>query len=116
MGEEKIETILQEHNIRYEKEKVFSDFHFNDITNSHPRFDFYLPDYNLIIEYDGEQHFKEARGSKFKDSTLQDRQQKDMQKNQYCDEKGINLLRIPYTDLNLITLQLIQERSGILFD
>lgn len=116
IGEEKIETILQEHNIKYEKEKVFTDLHFNDIQSSHPRFDFYLPDYNLIIEYDGEQHFKETSGSKFKNSTLQERQQKDMRKNQYCNEKGINLLRIPYTDLNLITLQLIEERSGIQFD
>ena len=52
---------------------MFTDFHFNELKNSHPRFDFYLPDYNLIIEYDGEQHFKEVRGSKFKDSTLKDR-------------------------------------------
>lgn len=39
-----------------------------------------------------------------------------MWKNQYCNEKGINLLRIPYTDLNLITIRLIEERSGIQFD
>lgn len=116
MGEEKIETILQENSICYEKEKVFTNFHFDDIQQSHPRFDFYLPDYNLIIEYDGEQHFKEVTGNKFKSSSLKDRQSKDLQKNKYCEEQGINLLRIPYTDLHLITLQLIEERSGIKFD
>lgn len=44
-------------NVSFEKEKTFIDC-VNPKTNFLLRFDFYLPDYNIIIEYDGEQHFK----------------------------------------------------------
>jgi hypothetical protein len=40
-------------NITYEKEKAFSDLHFDNNINSHPRFDFYIPAQNIIIEFDG---------------------------------------------------------------
>jgi hypothetical protein len=37
---------LQENNISFVKEKVFSDF-------ANRRYDFYLPQYNRLIEFDG---------------------------------------------------------------
>lgn len=64
------------------------------------RFDFYLPDYNLFIEYDGEQHFKptEYHGNDFEANMndLLKRQKYDQIKNKYCEDNNINLLRIPY--------------------
>jgi hypothetical protein len=66
-------------------------------------FDFYLPDYNLCIEYDGLQHFKpvnyfggiNAFNLQIKNDSL---------KNKYCLENQIKLLRIKYTDFKNIEL------------
>jgi len=60
-------------------------------------FDFYLPNYNLCIEYDGQQHFimNEYFGGE-KDFLL--RQKHDEIKNSFCKENDINLLRISYKD------------------
>ena len=52
-GEQKIIQILQENNILFEKEKTFENCFYPD-TGGMCRFDFYLPDYNILIEYDGE--------------------------------------------------------------
>ena len=64
------------------------------------RFDFYLPEYNLFIEYDGEQHFKPTRlYAKTDDEAMENFkkiQEHDSIKNKYCEDNKINLLRIPY--------------------
>ena len=55
IGEQNIELLLKENNISYIKE-----FKFNDLGLY--RFDFYLPEYNRLIEFDGKQHFQECGG------------------------------------------------------
>lgn len=64
------------------------------------RYDFYLPDYNLIIEYDGEQHYFSVNFGGWDELTLQRKfneiQEHDHIKTQYCIDNNINLLRIPY--------------------
>lgn len=66
-------------------------------------FDFYLPDYNLCIEYDGLQHFKPVNYfGGIKSFNLQIKN--DSLKNKYCLENQIKLLRIKYTDFNNIEL------------
>lgn len=59
-------------------------------------FDFYLPQHNLIIEYDGEHHFRpmEMWGGELKFHVIQEN---DNIKNEYCRNKNITLLRLPYT-------------------
>ena len=52
IGEKNIENILKDNNISYEKEKIFSNFIYSN-TGGRPRFDFYLPDFNRLIEFDG---------------------------------------------------------------
>ena len=52
-----IEEILKESKINYIKQKTFNGC-INPETGYKLRFDFYLPDYNCCIEYDGIQHFK----------------------------------------------------------
>ena len=64
-------------------------------------FDFYLPAYNLCIEFDGEQHFKSIKhfgGEK----RLSIQKIKDNIKTEYCKNNNIKLLRIPYYDFNNI--------------
>jgi len=72
-------------------------YRFNDCKNIKPLpFDFYLPDYNLCIEYDGQQHFKkiEMWGGI---NSLEKQQINDKIKTNYCINNNIVLLRINYT-------------------
>lgn len=60
-------------------------------------FDFYLPKYNLCIEFDGKQHYNniEKWGG---DEALQDRMKNDKIKNNFCFENKIHLLRIRFDE------------------
>lgn len=63
-------------------------------------FDFYLQDYNLCIEYDGEQHYNShfyETMPKNPLSTFENTIKHDKMKTEYCIKNNINLLRIPYT-------------------
>lgn len=59
-------------------------------------FDFYLPDYNMYIEYDGRQHFESIDywgGEK----SLENRKIRDKEKDDYVTSVGATIIRIPYT-------------------
>lgn len=68
------------------------------------RFDFYLPDYNTIVEFDGLQHFSSVPLWDGREG-LEDRQERDKLKNKYCKKKKIILKRIPYWDLENLTIE-----------
>ena len=95
-GVKKIIKILDDEKISYKMEHTFNDCKYKKLL----RFDFYLPDYNCCIEYDGEQHFKE---STFFREDLKEIQKRDNIKNEYCKQNDIKLIRIPYTDLKRIS-------------
>lgn len=70
-------------------------------TNLPLRFDFYLPDHNLLIEYDGQAHYKKVNysGSLTENemkSRLKRTNQLDKIKDQYAIDNEYDLLRIPY--------------------
>lgn len=95
IGEAKIQKILDENNINYLKEYIIKGYKY--------RYDFYLPNYNILIEYDGKQHFdkpKSGWGKEF-ESILQ----RDKEKNKLAFENNFILIRIPYTYLEDIKLQ-----------
>lgn len=91
-GEYFIEQVLSKYGITYETQKCFSDCFYKATLS----FDFYLPAYNILVEYDGEQHFNPipAWGGK---ERFKIQQKRDAIKNQYCQDNGIMLLRLPYT-------------------
>lgn len=92
-GEKEIKNYLLENNILFEKQKTF-----DKCRNIKPLpFDFYLFDYNLCIEFDGEQHFKiiEYFGG-YKNFLI--RKNNDKIKNKFCKINKINLLRIKYNE------------------
>jgi hypothetical protein len=92
-GEKKIINILDEFNVNYTHQKKFDDCK-NIFCLA---FDFYIEEYNLIIEYDGKQHFEPV--SFFGGEEKFNKQKKnDDIKNNYCKEKNINLLRIRYDE------------------
>lgn len=61
------------------------------------RFDFYIPDMNTCIEYDGIQHF-EPVGNFGGEETFEYTKKNDALKNKFCDVHGIKLIRVPYTE------------------
>jgi len=104
MGEMLIKKILDDKNIKYESEKKFK----NCKNIFELPFDFYLPIYNICIEFDGEQHFKPIKyfGGKKEFKKLQKR---DQIKNEYCKNNNIHLVRIKYDES-------INEKLKYLFD
>lgn len=92
IGVQRIITILKKNNISYELEKKF-DTCISPKGNCLP-FDFYLPDYNILIEYDGQQHFKISFGQD--ENKLIKQKEYDKIKNEWCKNNNIHLIRIPY--------------------
>lgn len=64
-------------------------------------FDFYLPDKNLIIEYDGRQHYESVPvfGG---DKGLERTQRNDETKNEYAISNDISMVRIPYSEKDIL--------------
>lgn len=104
-GEAKIQNILEQAHIPYIKEYTFSDCR-NPKTGYLLRFDFAIlnPDnsINRLIEFDGIQHFKNID---FFNNNLDECQQKDEYKNQYCKTHNLTLIRIPYYEYNNLSLE-----------
>jgi len=89
-GEQRIINFLQSEAIEFSREHFFKDL-FNRQTRQLLYFDFYIKQFNLCIEFDGEQHFRTKKS--------QNEQTNDFLKNAYCRKNGIHLLRIRHTDL-----------------
>lgn len=100
-GERVISNYLDFNDYLYKRERVFLDL----IADGYLRFDFALLNNDesvyALIEYDGEQHFKPV-GIWGGTEGLIKRQYNDNLKNEYCEVNNIPLLRIPYTDFELI--------------
>ncbi len=103
-GERKVALFLDKNKLNFERQKTFDDLR-NKKTNRLLKFDFYLPEYNVCIEYDGEYHYepwrlyfdKSEANAKFEEMKLRDKI-----KDKYCSNKNIRLLRIPYFELKNI--------------
>lgn len=63
-------------------------------------FDFYIPEYNILIEYNGIQHYKPI-GLFGGEEHLKYRQNNDNIKKNYCKENNIPLLIIRYDDKDI---------------
>lgn len=103
-GEKKIKNWLNQNNIKYTVQKTYSDLYFK-IPRCKLRFDFFLPDYNLCIEFDGQQHFEPCfprNNKELAQVKFDELQQRDQLKTQYCENNKIELLRIPYWDFKNI--------------
>ncbi len=93
-GENEIEKYLKLRNIEFEKQKRF-----DGCRNVRPLpFDFYLPTYNVLIEYDGEHHFKKTIYS----NDLESIKINDQIKTNFAIDENYKLIRISYKNLNKI--------------
>jgi very-short-patch-repair endonuclease len=94
-GEYLVRFNLELNGINYESQKSFEDCkNINKLS-----FDFYLPDYNICIEFDGQQHYKvnDFFGGI---ETFEKLKLNDKIKNDYCLKNKITLIRL--NDINKI--------------
>ena len=103
-GELIISNLLNKKNLVYDKQKTFGDLRDKYLL----RFDFYLSDLNLLIEYDGEGHYIPCFGSSLeeKQNNLEICQRRDLIKSDWAKKNNIPLLRIPYWDYDNIEILL----------
>ena len=107
-GEECIEKILKEHNIKYLHDyALFKDLKLP--SGGIGRYDFILLNNNShpyrLIEYDGEQHYH-AKTFFGGEEGLEKLQLNDKVKNEYAKTHNLPLIRIPYTEKE-ITIELL---------
>lgn len=102
-GERKIRHWLENNDIKFEPQYTFDNL-LSDKGNP-LRFDFGVLNKNnnikLLIEYDGEQHFKHLKRM-MKEKEFETLQYHDQLKNIYCQQNNISLLRISYLNFNNI--------------
>lgn len=97
-GERKIMLYLNKKGVNYKREVTMPNLVSKN--NVALRFDFAILDNEgrlvCLIEYDGQQHYKDVnrRGG----LTFETLKEHDYMKNEYCQERGIKLIRIPYWD------------------
>jgi len=103
-GERAIMVFLDKNNILYKHNKTYDDL-LGITKNSRLRYDFYIIGHNLLIEYDGQQHFEEVSIKGLKNAKLiHERTVKyDKIKNEYANKNGIELIRIHYKDFKIIS-------------
>ena len=88
-GEVKITHILNKYKIIFTRQKYYN------FLDTKMFYDFYLENYDIHIEFDGKQHFKNyCYGDKFINHS------KDLFKNMYIAHTKNTLLRIHYLDIN----------------
>lgn len=97
-GERKIELYLDENNFSYKPQWKFNDL--IGVGHKLLSYDFYLPDYNLLIEYQGEYHDGTVSYQTIEDFKIQ--QEHDKRKREYAQSHGIQLLEIWYWDFDNI--------------
>lgn len=101
-GEKRIRDFLNKNNIKFVAEQTFEDC----IYIQKLRFDFYLPNNNIVIEFMGEQHYKpvsfggidlEKSIEKYNKTVIRDKI-----KFNYCKEKNIKIIYIRYDEYDKI--------------
>lgn len=101
-GERKIFHFLRGNGVQFER-----SYRFNDLVGLGGKklsYDFYLPNYNILIEYQGQQHEAPASfngmGEDVAKINFEKQKEHDKRKRDYAHEHGYNLLEIWYYDFN----------------
>ena len=93
-GERKVRLFLKSNNIPYVEQKTFPDCRYKSLLF----FDFYLPQENVCIEYQGRQHY-EVSDKWGGEEDFKVRQIRDEIKRKYCKQHNIELIEIKEGDL-----------------
>lgn len=103
-GEQRIIDFLVSECIAFRREWFFNGC-YSTKTRHLLYFDFFLPEYNLVIEYDGSQHYSKEKSENEKVN--------DYTKTAYCMKNRINLLRIKYSDFDNVETLICQKVDKI---
>lgn len=98
----------------FETERTFRGL-INPKSNQQLYFDFWVPELNLLIEYDGCHHYMPSPATTNKQRAINESkflstQYRDEVKNDYCESRGRYLLRIPH-DMRRYALDMIEEAA-----
>lgn len=109
-GENTICYILDKNNINFVRQKTFDTCRYIQKL----RFDFYVPEYNLLCEFQGKQHYTPICFGKDKDfvraeKTFKISKQRDIIKKQWAIDNGYRFLEISYKEIDRIEEILTQE-------
>ena len=103
-GEKSISDVLNKYNINFK-----SQYKFNNCKSKRELpFDFYIPNLNIVIEYDGIQHYEIIKYFSGLDGFITTKIH-DVIKTKYCEDNNIKLIRIPYWEYDNIENILIKE-------
>lgn len=109
-GEFVIENIFKQNNIQYIKEYKFDDLVGKN--NGKLRFDFAVfvnQNLKFLLEFDGKQHYTGPEATWKCTHSLEEIQEYDKLKNEYCKKNNILLKRIPYYDIKTIDYETIMS-------
>ena len=105
-----VETVLNELKLYYEKEKTYNNLKYKGKL----RFDFYLPLYNLCIEFNGTQHYEYIEYFHKDESQFDEQRLKDHIKREYCRAHNIHLIELPCSlTSDEIRAELVQKISNL---
>ena len=96
-GEVKIASILTKEKVKFVREKQFKD-----LRSGLYRYDFYLPVQNILIEFNGAQHYAFTPYFHKNRSDFLKAQERDRRKISYALARHIPLYCIPYWDLETL--------------
>ena len=107
-GELIISKILNKLSIPYESQKTFDDLKDRDCLS----YDFYIPGQNILIEYQGLQHYQpiDYFGG---DTTFKKQQRHDKLKAEYAKSHNYNLIDVPYTQDTLFKIKKYLVKHGL---
>lgn len=104
-GEQEIERVLISLDIIYYREKPFPTLIHRHLL----RFDFYISEYRLLIEFDGDKHFPGIREYNtnriyvYCSDKMLDQLIRDQKKNKWAKKNDFSILRIPYWYFNFVS-------------
>ena len=101
LGEKEIKNFLENNNISFEIQKTYKELYDKNI-KAKLRYDFYLPKYNLLIEYNGIQHYKFQKYFQKNINNFYKQKHHDWLKRKYAMDNNINLLIISYKEIKNI--------------
>lgn len=108
-GEKEVEKILKLYELNYIPQCKFDGCKYKKSLF----FDFYLPDYNCCIEYNGQQHYRPGnfwfKDDKKSNEELEKQKIKDEIKRIFCIKENILFIIIPYWDFNKIEEVLVGQ-------
>jgi len=109
-GEKRIACILDRWRIKYNQEYSFSDC--RSPKNYPLRFDFYLYEWNILIEFQGHHHFKAVNKGRMAKITHEKTVVHDAIKKEYSGCNRIVLIEIPYWEIDNMEEILITIFNG----